>query len=65
MAKKLEAIQRRCLRVVTGAYKATSTEALEAETQVQPLNIYLNKLTLTAAKGIEKRVPSILRGRGR
>ena len=30
-AKKLQAIQGRCLRVVAGAYRATATEALEAE----------------------------------
>ena len=72
-AKKLQAVQGQFLRTVAGAYKATSVEALEVETYVQPLDIHLTKLTLGAVarytlskarKGIEKRVTAILRGRG-
>jgi hypothetical protein len=72
-AQKLQAVQGQFLRAVTGAYRATSAEALEVETYVQPLDIYLTKLTLNATarcalseagKGIEKRVGAILRGRG-
>jgi hypothetical protein len=43
-ANKLKAIQGKFLRVITGAYKATSTEALEVETYIQPLDIHLDGL---------------------
>ena len=48
MAEKLQAIQGRCLRVVAGAYKATATEALEAEVGVEPLDLYLKTTTARA-----------------
>jgi hypothetical protein len=38
-ASKLKSLQGKCLRVVAGAYKATSTEALEVETHTQPIDI--------------------------
>jgi hypothetical protein len=40
-AKKLQAIQGKCLRVITGAYRATATEALEIETHTIPIDILL------------------------
>ena len=40
---KLAASQSSCLRVVTGAYRATPVHLLEAEAAVTPLDIYLNK----------------------
>src|SRR5271155_5035813 len=40
VAAKLQAIQGRCLRTITGAYRATSTEALEIETFTAPLDLY-------------------------
>ena len=43
---KLRTIQGRCLRVVAGVYKATLTEALEAETYVELLDIYVSKVAL-------------------
>jgi hypothetical protein len=43
VTKKLQAIQGRCLRVATGAYKATATEALEVETNIEPIDIFLEK----------------------
>ena len=49
MADKLRAIQGKCLRVVAGAYKATSVEALEAETHVEPLDIHASKVAIQAA----------------
>ena len=45
MTTKLRAIQGRCLRAVAGAYRATSTEALEIETNVEPLELYTARLT--------------------
>ena len=42
-AKALEAKQNACLRIVTGAYKATPTYMLEVEANTPPLDIYLNK----------------------
>jgi hypothetical protein len=40
VAGKLQAVQGRCLRVITGAYRATSTEALKIETNTPPLDLY-------------------------
>jgi hypothetical protein len=74
MAQKLQAIQGRCLRVVAGAYRATSVEALEAETHVEPLDMHTSKVALKAAtrntlseayKGTQRRVAGILKGRHR
>jgi len=68
---KLRAIQGRCLRAVAGAYKATSAEALEAETHVKPLDIHVSKAALQAAArvklskafhGIARRTEKVLRG---
>ena len=49
MAAKLQAIQGQCLRAVAGAYKATPTEALEAEVGVEPLDLYCSKRAAIAA----------------
>jgi retron-type reverse transcriptase len=49
VARKLQAIQGRCLRAVAGAYRATSTEALEAELGVLPLDIHVGTLAASAA----------------
>ena len=43
IARELAATQSACLRVVTGAYKATPTHHLEAEANVPPLDLYLNQ----------------------
>jgi ribonuclease HI len=47
VAAKLQAIHGRSLRVITGAYRATSTEALEIETFTQPLDLHAE--TMAAA----------------
>jgi hypothetical protein len=49
MATKLRAVQGRCLRAATGAYRATSTEALEIEINVEPLELYTGRLAAQAA----------------
>jgi hypothetical protein len=41
VVNKLKSLQRKYLRIVAGAYKATSTEALEIETYTQPIDIVL------------------------
>jgi hypothetical protein len=41
VASKLKSLQGKHLRVIAGAYKATSTEALEIETHTQPIDITL------------------------
>ena len=73
MAAKLKAIQGRCLRAAAGAYKATSTEALEVETWVEPLDLYTGRLAAQAMarcklskayRGIDAHTRRILRGRG-
>ena len=65
MTLKLRTIQGRYLRAVAGAYRATSTEALEVETNVEPLELYIARLAAQAAArcklsrayhGIEARV---------
>ena len=42
--KKLNVIQNGCLRIITGAFKATPVEVLEAEAFMEPLPIFLDKL---------------------
>ena len=49
MAVKIQAIQGQCLRAVAGAYKATLTEALEAEIGVELLDLYCSKRASIAA----------------
>jgi hypothetical protein len=39
---KLRRIQNKCLRTITGAYKATPTAALETETFIPPIDLYLD-----------------------
>jgi hypothetical protein len=41
VGSKLKSLQGKYLRIVAGAYKATSTEALEIDTHTQPINIAL------------------------
>jgi hypothetical protein len=43
IAVALELIQNDCLRVVTGAYKATPIRHLESEASCPPIDLYLNK----------------------
>jgi hypothetical protein len=43
IAKALGTLQSKCLRVVTGAYKATPVRNLETESFVPPIDLYLNK----------------------
>ena len=59
---KLQKIQEKCLRMITGAYKITSTEALEVETFTFLLDLHIERLaartaarihTTKAAKGIK------------
>ena len=40
--KPLEGIQNKCLRRIAGAYKRTPIAALEKETNIPPLNLYLD-----------------------
>jgi hypothetical protein len=44
VVNKLKALQGKCLRAIAGAYRATSTEAVEIETYIQPIDIYLDGL---------------------
>jgi len=44
--ERLKVIQNKCLRVVAGAYKATHTMALEAETFIPPPDLFLKRLAL-------------------
>ena len=41
---KLSVIQNCCLQIISGAYKATSIKALEAETVITPIALYLQQL---------------------
>lgn len=40
-ARIVQSIQRKCLRVIAGAYGATSTEALEIEMNIASLDLHL------------------------
>ena len=44
IVNKLKALQGKFLQVITGAYRATLTEAVKIETYIQPINIYLDGL---------------------
>ena len=43
---KLVTIQNKCLRLITGAYKATNIKVLEAESGVISLNLHLDQIVL-------------------
>ena len=43
---KLVTLQNKCLKSITGAYKATITKILEAELGVIPLDLYLDQAVL-------------------
>lgn len=44
LLRPLEIIQNRCLRVISGAYRATPIQLLESETGIPPLRNHLNTL---------------------
>ena len=46
LGKTLQSIQGKFLRIVAGAYRATSTEALEIETFIEPLDLYAERIAL-------------------
>jgi Reverse transcriptase (RNA-dependent DNA polymerase) len=54
----LQSIQGRFLRAIAGAYKATATEALEIETFIEPLDLFIEK---AAIQGTSRQ---LLRGYG-
>jgi hypothetical protein len=58
LGKTLQSIQGKFLRIVAGAYRATSTEALEIETFIEPLDLYAERIALL---GITRQVQ---RGQG-
>lgn len=45
-ATKLLPLQNKCLRAITGTYKATNTKVLETESGIIPLDISLDQLTV-------------------
>lgn len=45
---KMSVIQNKCLRTVSGAYKATPIRTLEAETYIPPMPLYLKHLQVKA-----------------
>ena len=54
--KPLRSIQRRCLKIVTGAYNSTSSKVLDHETSTLPKEIYLKQRRVQHA-GILKSLP--------
>ena len=56
MIKPLKSIQRKCLKLVTGAYKLTSCRVLEHETSTLPIDIYLKHRRLQYI-GISRQLP--------
>ena len=63
VAKKLQAIQGRYLRAATGAYRATSIEALEIETHGEPMDIFLEtQVTKTILRLCEKPAENLVQG---
>jgi hypothetical protein len=67
--KKLQAIQGKYLRIITGAYRATATEALEIKTHTIPMDILLEtqvaktmlRLRESQAKNVVKRLTKRIR----
>ena len=49
----LAPFQNQCLRVMTGAYRATPVSTLEAEAYVPPLNLYLDSMVARATQRLE------------
>ena len=45
---KLKALQGKFLRLITGSYRATATEAVEIETHIQPIDIFMDGLVAKA-----------------
>jgi hypothetical protein len=43
VAAALQPIQNKCLRIVSGAYKATPVRDLETKTYIPPLDLYLDE----------------------
>ena len=49
----LAPFQNRCLRVITGAYRAAPASTLEAEAHVPPLKLYLDSMVARATQRLE------------
>lgn len=45
---KLKALQGKFLRLISGSYRATATEAAEIETYIQPIDIFIDGLVMKA-----------------
>jgi hypothetical protein len=54
VVKKLQTTQNKCLRVISGAYKATETRLLESEVWCPPLDLYLNRWVARFEERLEK-----------
>jgi hypothetical protein len=54
LARSFHTIQTRCLRVVTGAYKATPTRNVESEAWVPPIDLYLNRWVAKAEQRLQR-----------
>jgi hypothetical protein len=57
LLKPLLQVQREALRRAAGAYKATSTQVLEKEVSIAPLNLYLQGLRLRHRVRTDKNIP--------
>lgn len=49
LTKPIQAIQTKCLRTITGAYKSTNTRVLHHETATLPIDLYLKQLRIQYA----------------
>ena len=49
----LQAVQNKCLRTITGAYKTTNVQVLEHETSVPPLDLHLEMLATNHVRRVE------------
>ena len=54
LAGKIAPKQNECLRVVTGAYRATPVTTLEAEAGIEPIDLYLSARVAKAAAGLQQ-----------
>ena len=54
IVKPLRSLQRKCLKLITGAYNSTSSRVLEHETSTLPIEIYLKQRRIHHAGSSEK-----------
>lgn len=58
--KRMEKIQNKCLRIVTGAYRATNTKVVENEARVLPIETYMEGQIINAHREDRPKIDSVI-----